>query len=245
MSTLALPTEVTAILGAAVTFIIMSFLYKENDIYSIVEGIAVGFSVANSLMLLIQDVINRDILPLAAGNVGQAVPLIFGALMFTFFITKLKGVYRAVLMSYVLITYGVSFGVGLQSTLVRFVTWGQAAANNLGSTTSIGGWVSIIVITCALFYLSYSQKLQPVYKYPGMLGYFFFISMFGWIMGYWQTAQTVALVGVFTSIESTMLGTAVMVIAFAVFIVDALVGWKKILGLKPKNLVEASSTRSS
>lgn len=245
MSTLTLSPEITAILGAAVTFIVMSFLYKENDIYSIVEGIAVGFSVANSLMLLVLDIINRNILPLAAGNIGQAVPLIFGALMFTFFITKLRGIYRAILMSYVLITYGVSFGVGLQSTLVRFVTWGQAAANNLGSSTSIGGWLSIIVITCALFYLSYSQKLQPVYKYPGMLGYFFFISMFGWIMGYWQTAQTIALVGVFTNVESTMAGTAVMIIAFAVFIIDALVGWKKILGLKPKELVQAPSVRSS
>lgn len=237
--TVSLPADVSALLGAAVTIIVMTFLYKENDIYSIVEGIAVGFSVSNSLQLFIIDAINRNILPLASGNIGQAVPLIFGALMFTFFTTKRKGIYRSIMTVYILIMYGVTFGFGLQAVTNRFITWGNLAATNIGSATSIGGVVSIIVITTALLYLTYSQKLYSYSKYPGQLGYIFFISMFGWIMGMWQTSQTIALISVFTTVESTTAGTAILALGFAIFLVDVFIGWKKILGLKPKQQIEA------
>jgi hypothetical protein len=219
-----IPDTILAIMAAIITFIVMSFLYKENHLFSIVEGIAIGFAVGNTLILLLTRTYDQILTPLSLGNMEKLIPLFFGLLMFTFFIPKYRNVYRAVLMGYILIVYGVSFGFGIQTVIQRFISWGEIL--------NIGGVATIIVAVTSLLYLIYSKRLSKLTKYPGYLGYFFIIWMFGWMIGTFQVKHTVGLVQIFTTI-TTGPGLYIMLIAALALVIDIFVGWRKILRLGP------------
>jgi len=216
---------VLLILSTMVTFIVMSFLYKENVLFNVVEGIAIGFAVGNTLIIMLTRSYDQIAIPLSQGNLVELIPLVFGLLMFTFFFPRWRNVYRAVLMGYILIIYGVSFGFGVLTVTEEFVAWGEL----LGA----GGIATVIVVVTSLLYLIYNKQLSTVTKYPGYLGYFFIVWMFGWMIGTFQDKHIIGMLQIFQAIITTEAGLAVTILAAVVLFIDILVGWRKIFRLGP------------
>ena len=76
-------TSVSVWLAALVTIGLISFVFKENFYYRIVESLYVGVSAGHAIVLGWGNIRNLAIRPLGEGNVAVIIPIILGLMLFT------------------------------------------------------------------------------------------------------------------------------------------------------------------
>jgi len=103
--------------GAFVTLMVLSFLYKENLFFRITEyvftGLASGYAFAASLRLFV----NQALTPIfLGGNLTFIVPVVLGALFYAQFTKKYSSLYRLPLS----LSLGYGLGVTIWSVFAEF-----------------------------------------------------------------------------------------------------------------------------
>ena len=102
--------------GAFVTLMVLSFLYKENAFFRLTEyvfiGLASGYAFAASLRLFL----NQAITPIVNGDLTFIIPILIGALFYAQFTKKYSSLYRLPLS----LSIGYGLGVTIWSVFAEF-----------------------------------------------------------------------------------------------------------------------------
>ena len=203
-------------IGAFMTLMIFSFLYKDNPFYKFAEHLFVGVSAAYWMTVafwttLIPNMIARlwpshmgGVLPAAVGNEREwvyLVPLIFGLILLTRLVNRIAWLSRWAMAFVIGYAAGTNFTRYLQSdfvtqihsTMVPLYEPGRAAAATLGSIFStivvVGG------VICAIIYFYFSKEHKGGFGKAARVGIWVLMTAFGASFGYTVMARVSLLTG--------------------------------------------------
>jgi hypothetical protein len=148
--------------GAILTILVWTFLYKDNDLYVFAEYTYVGVSVGYGFAVAIKNIIDMGINPIMAGEALLIVPLILGFLLYANFIPKYRWISRWPLA--VLVGLGVGLAMRgavksdfidqIRGTLLPLVT-------SEGPLQSFNNILIVITVITILYYFVYTVEPNP------------------------------------------------------------------------------------
>ena len=203
-------------IGALLTLMIFSFLYKDNPFYKFAEHLFVGVSAAYWMTVafwttLIPNMIAR-LLPSKMGTVLPAVvenepewlylvPFLFGLILLTRLISRLAWLSRWAMAFVIGFAAGTNFTRYLQSDFVSQVHSTMVPLYEPGASTAstIGSIFSQIVIVggviCAVIYFYFSKEHKGSFGRAARVGIWVLMAAFGASFGYTVMARISLLTG--------------------------------------------------
>jgi hypothetical protein len=210
-----LSTDVEVWIGAALTLMIFSFLWKDNFFYKFAEHLFVGVSAAYwmivglwttilpNLVARLWPGLVRDIMPGAAQAEPQyifIVPLVFGILLLTRLLPKVYVLSRMAM--------GLVIGYAAGTNLIRYLQsdlMSQVSSTILPIVVisegkfSLGASFSNLVlflgVFCGLIYFFFSREHKGVLKPASRIGIWILMVTFGASFGYTVMARISLLTG--------------------------------------------------
>lgn len=202
-------------IGALLTLMIFSFLYKDNPFYKFAEHLFVGVSAAYWMVIGIWSTLMPNLVARIAPDALQGiinmpedarpqyhfiVPAIFGLLMLTRLVERISWLSRWAMAFVIGFAAGTNFTRYLQSDFV-----GQIYNSMLplvvvnGGGVAIGATLSAIVlivgVVCALIYFFFSKEHTGSFGAASRLGIWFLMVAFGAAFGYTVMARISLLTG--------------------------------------------------
>jgi hypothetical protein len=203
-------------IGALLTLMIFSFLYKDNPFYKFAEHLFVGVSAAYWMTVafwttLIPNMIARlvpskmgAVLPAVVENEPEwvyIVPLLFGLILLTRLISRLAWLSRWAMAFVIGFAAGTNFTRYLQSDFVSQVHSTMLPLYEPGASTAstIGTIFSQIVIVggviCAIIYFYFSKAHKGSFGRAARVGIWVLMAAFGASFGYTVMARISLLTG--------------------------------------------------
>ncbi|KON30763.1 hypothetical protein AC480_00310 [miscellaneous Crenarchaeota group archaeon SMTZ1-55] len=217
-----------------VTFVVLgiwSYLYKMHPFYGFLENITLGFMTAHGLLVAF-DTINRGILiPLntdPATNILLIVPLILGLLSYTFFSPNYITVYRIVNGFLLAIVLGIREGTTWMSNIASLLNYMRFSVTDLSYLVTLG----TTFITA--FYFLNLRKYEPQTRGLRKIATWGSAMAIGFMCGTLYIQRIAVLIGWYMDFTTypQYAGWIPMIVVALLIAVDALVGWRKILGLQ-------------
>jgi len=202
-------------IGALLTLMIFSFLYKDNPFYKFAEHLFVGVSAAYWMVIGIWSTLMPNLVGRIAPNALQGVinmpedaqpqyhfivPAIFGLLMLTRLVERISWLSRWAMAFVIGFAAGTNFTRYLQSDFVGqiynsmlplvVVSSGHVA---IGATFS--AIVLIVGVISALIYFFFSKEHTGAFGATSRLGIWFLMVAFGAAFGYTVMARISLLTG--------------------------------------------------
>lgn len=184
-------------IGAILTLMIFSFLFKDNAFYKFGEhlfvGVANGYYIAlywhNSLKPNLYD-------QLAAGNLIYIIPLLLGLMYFARFIPKISWLVRIPIGFIIGWGAGISIPAYFQAEVLRQIE-GTIVTPETFINPLNGIWALIIFIgvVCTLIYFFFSKEHKGILGHTSRLGIIFIMIGFGASFGYTVMARVSLLIG--------------------------------------------------
>lgn len=183
--------------GAVLTLMIFSFLYKDNPFYKFGEHLFVGVANGYYIVYYWHNALKPNLFePLSAGQFLYVVPLLLGLLYFTRFIPRISWLVR------IPIGFTIGWGAGLsipayfQADVLRQLE-GTVVTPATFSNTLHGIYAVIILIgvACTLIYFYFSREHKGVLGSASKLGIMFIMIGFGASFGYTVMARVSLLIG--------------------------------------------------
>ncbi|MDP6528781.1 MAG: hypothetical protein QF819_03950 [Gemmatimonadota bacterium] len=171
-------------ISLALTFCILSFLYRDNPLYKFAEHVFVGITAGYGIAMAWQETVRPNlIVPLAEGDLLKWIPLGLSLLMFTRFSEKHSWLSRWPLAFVVGMYSGinvVAFGSGdliiqLQSTMLDVVHGGAGAVSNA---------ILVLGLSSSLLYFYFSREHRGALGVVTRIGVWFLMVSFGASFGY-------------------------------------------------------------
>ncbi|MBE0433809.1 hypothetical protein IBX73_10155 [candidate division WOR-3 bacterium] len=184
-------------IGAVLTLMIFSFLYKDNPFYKFGEHLFVGVANGYYIVYYWHNALKPNLFePLSAGQFLYVVPLLLGLLYFTRFIPRISWLVR------IPIGFTIGWGAGLsipayfQADVLRQLE-GTVVTPATFSNTLHGIYAVIILIgvACTLIYFYFSREHKGVLGSASKLGIMFIMIGFGASFGYTVMARVSLLIG--------------------------------------------------
>jgi hypothetical protein len=202
-------------IGALLTLMIFSFLYKDNPIYKFAEHLFVGVSAAYwmvvgvwgtmvpNMVAKIHPPLVRSILPAVAEAEPEyhyLIPCVLGLILLTRLINKIAWLSRWALAFIIGYTAGVRFSRYLQSdfigqvksSLIPIVAVGEGGFS-IGMTLS--HIVLIVGVVCGLIYFFFSKEHKGAFGAASRVGIWILMVTFGASFGYTVMARISLLIG--------------------------------------------------
>ena len=202
-------------LGALLTLMIFSFLYKDNPFYKFAEHLFVGVSAAYWMVIgiwttLMPNLVAR-IWPSAVKSIVNMpedarpqyhfiIPAVFGLLMLTRLVERISWLSRWAMAFVIGYAAGTNFTRYLQSDFVGQIynTMLPLVVKTSGGI-SIGAILSSVVllvgVICALIYFFFSKEHTGAFGAASRLGIWFLMVAFGAAFGYTVMARISLLTG--------------------------------------------------
>jgi len=184
-------------IGAILTLMIFSFLFKDNAFYKFGEhlfvGVANGYYIAlywhNSLKPNLYD-------QLAAGNLIYIIPLLLGLMYFARFIPRISWLVRIPIGFIIGWGAGISIPAYFQAEVLRQIE-GTIVTPETFINPLNGIWALIIFIgvVCTLIYFFFSKEHKGILGHTSRLGIIFIMIGFGASFGYTVMARVSLLIG--------------------------------------------------
>jgi len=219
-----LPTAV--VLGAWVatglTFLIFSFLYKDNPLFKVGEHLYVGVSVGYSVVLTYYTVFSRLLLDPLSKEIAEKptefnsyvilIPALLGLLMWTRFFPKIAWLSR------IPFAFVVGFGSGVAiprtissyilkqiedtvNPLITLINGGLSFSMNFAVPQSgINTIILVIGVTSVLFYFFFSIEHTGPANAVARTGIYFLMIAFGAAFGYTVMSRMSLLIGRFNDL---------------------------------------------
>ena len=184
-------------IGAFLTLMIFSFLYKDNPFYKFGEHLFVGVANGYYIALYWHNSLRPNLFDqLSAGNYIYIVPLLLGLLYFTRFIPRISWIVR------IPIGFMIGWGAGLaipahfQAEVLRQLE-GTVVVPESFVNLADGIWALIILIgvVCTLVYFFFSKEHKGILRHTSRLGIIFIMIGFGASFGYTVMARVSLLIG--------------------------------------------------
>jgi hypothetical protein len=203
-------------IGAFLTLMIFSFLYKDNPFYKFAEHLFVGISAAYWMTVafwttLIPNMIARlwpsqmgGVLPAAVGNEREwqyVIPLVLGLILLTRLVSRIAWFSRWAMAFVIGFAAGTNFTRYLQSDFVSQVQSTMVPLYEPGGTASatIGGIFSQLVVVvgviCAIIYFYFSKAHRGGFGKAARFGIWVLMAAFGASFGYTVMARISLLTG--------------------------------------------------
>jgi len=177
--------------AALLTLSLYSFLYKDNPFYKLAEHIFAGISAGYYVGLVWHSVIKQQLwVPLfKEGEYLLIIPVIFGILMFTRFISKLSWLSRFSLAFVVSNTAGITLIQQLHGMVLPQV---RSTFLNLATFSGI---VMVLGVISTLIYFYFSKEHKGALGFVAQIGIWFIMISFGASFGYTVMARVSLLIG--------------------------------------------------
>ena len=203
-------------IGALLTLMIFSFLYKDNPFYKFAEHLFVGVSAAYWMVVgfwttLVPNLIARlwpsrmgGVLPSAVGNEPEwiyLIPLVLGIILLTRLINRVAWFSRWAMAFVIGFAAGTNFTRYLQSdfvtqihsTMVSLYQPGRTAYSTIGATFS--GIVVVAGVICAIIYFYFSKEHKGGFGRAARVGIWVLMAAFGASFGFTVMARISLLTG--------------------------------------------------
>jgi len=203
-------------IGALLTLMIFSFLYKDNPAYKFAEHLFVGVSAAYWMTVgfwstLIPNLIAKlfpsrmgSVFPLAVGNDPEyfyLVPLVLGLLLLMRLYGRFAWISRWAMAFIIGFAAGTNFTRYLQSdfvtqihsTMIPLYEPGGSVLSTVGQTFS--NLVVVIGVVCALIYFYFSKPHTGSFGKAARVGIWVLMAAFGASFGYTVMARISLLTG--------------------------------------------------
>jgi hypothetical protein len=184
-------------IGAILTLMIFSFLYRDNPFYKFGEHLFVGVANGYYIVYYWHNALKPNLFePMSAGQFIYIVPLLLGLMYFARFIPKVSWIVR------IPIGFTIGWGAGLsipayfQADVLRQLE-GTIVTPAAFSDTASGIWAVIILIgvVCTLIYFFFSREHKGLLGKASRLGIIFIMIGFGASFGYTVMARVSLLIG--------------------------------------------------
>lgn len=223
----------------AVTFFsTLTVFYKDNPVYRVILNIITGVALAQSMLVMIQNIQTTTWASLMKGDLMQIIVIALGLLFFTLFIPSLKGLYRTI----IIITAAVGLGLGITNQMYLSVMQVQSFASL--ATTSILWFLSLLVYIFTFTYYIFGEKFAKTLGAPRKIGRFLLLS-------YTAMLIPMQILGKANIVEYMVLrinddGTMWIGVVFLVIVmIDAVYGIRKLFGMKQPTKISTSTQTTS
>jgi len=164
-------------IAALCTLGLLSFFYKDNPLYKLVEYLYVGASAGHAITLGWTNVRDMAIVPMSKGRLVLIVPIILGLLLYTRFSKKTMWVSRIPIGFLV----GIGTGMAIRGTIgSQVVTQIQATILN---PLALDNLIIILGVTTTLSYFFFSWKQGRMGQMSSQIGRMFMMVTFGAAFG--------------------------------------------------------------
>jgi len=212
---------------------VYSHYYKDNPLYSIVESLTVGIYAGINVVESVRTIYFNE-LTAVAGKPELIIPILLGIGVFTFFTQRLIGVYRTVLVLIAANRVGLAISAELWSTMDRIYRMSMPQYGVISLAYLICGTLSV---TVWLYNRRFDQPLRQVRR----VGLFVILSAFGYNVGQQFVPRITSAIGAINTAITTD-GIYVLAVVVVAIAVDAIYGWRRLLGLEKPQEVPLGST---
>jgi len=184
-------------IGAILTLMIFSFLFKDNPLYKFGEHLFVGVANGYYIALYWHNSLRPNLVePLSQGQLIYLIPLLLGLMYFARFIPKISWLVRIPIGFMI----GWSAGVSIPATFQAFVLkqlQGTIITPSGFTDVTAGIWAAIILVgvVCTIVYFYFSKEHKGILKPTARLGIIFIMIGFGASFGYTVMARVSLLIG--------------------------------------------------
>lgn len=138
-------TDVGTWLAAIVSLGALSFLYRENKFYNLVESIFVGLGAGYALVMGWTNIVSKSLRPIAAGTFAAIIPTVLGLMLFAKMAPKMSWVARYPTAVIVGMGSGVALRGSVDAELVGQIVASNIPLNNLSNVLLILGTIAVLV----------------------------------------------------------------------------------------------------
>ncbi|MEO0142105.1 MAG: hypothetical protein ABIL70_00620 [candidate division WOR-3 bacterium] len=184
-------------IGAFLTLMIFSFLYKDNPLYKFAEHLFVGVANGYYIVFYWHQALKPNLLePLKEGNFLYLIPLLLGLLYFTKFIPKISYLVRIPIGFMIGWGAGISIPANLQGFIFKQL---EGTVMTPVSFRRIGEGISSLLILlgviCTVIYFFFSKEHKGILRIASRTGIIFIMIGFGASFGYTVMARVSLLIG--------------------------------------------------
>lgn len=148
--------------GAILTLMVWTFLYKDNDLYVFAEYTYVGVSVGYGFAVAVKNIIDMGITPILAGETLLIVPLILGVLLYTNFFPKARWVSQWPMAILVGLGVGLAMRGAIKSDFIdQIVGTFVPLMSPAGALQSFNNILIVVTVTSILYYFVYTVRASP------------------------------------------------------------------------------------
>lgn len=184
-------------IGALLTLMIFSFLYRDNPVYRFAEHLFVGVANGYYIALYWHNSLRPNLFePLSQGNLIYLVPLLLGLMYFARFIPKISWMVRIPIGFMIGWSSGISIPATFQALVLRQIEGTVVTPGSFANPIE-GVWSAVILIgvIATLVYFYFSTEHKGVLKPVSRLGIIFIMIGFGAAFGYTVMARVSLLIG--------------------------------------------------
>lgn len=184
-------------IGAMLTLMIFSFLFKDNPFYKFAEHLFVGVANGYYIVYYWHNALVPNLLePLKAGNLLYLAPLILGLLYFARFIPKISWFVRIPIGFMIGWGAGISIPAYVQAFILRQLEGSIVTpASFVNPLDGLWALLSLIGVICVLVYFYFSREHKGILKPASKIGIIFIMIGFGASFGYTVMARVSLLIG--------------------------------------------------
>lgn len=184
-------------IGAILTLMIFSFLFKDNPFYKFGEHLFVGVANGYYIALYWHNSLRPNLVePLSQGQLIYLIPLLLGLMYFTRFIPKISWLVRIPIGFMIGWSAGVSIPATFQALILKQLQGTIITPSSFTNVTA-GIWAAIILVgvVCTVVYFYFSKEHKGILKPTARLGIIFIMIGFGASFGYTVMARVSLLIG--------------------------------------------------
>ncbi len=132
-------------LAAIVTIAALSFLYKENKFYSLVESIFVGLGAGYALVMGWSNIVTKSLKPMISGSFSAAIPTVLGLMLFAKLAPSVSWVARYPTALLVGMGSGVALTGSIDAELVGQIAASNIPLNSASNILLVFGTIAVLV----------------------------------------------------------------------------------------------------
>jgi len=194
-----------------ITLAILSFVFKENPIYRLVEHIYVGASAGYSMSVNFGYIRNLGINKLNSGVYITIIPIVLGLLLFMRYNKKMNYLSRwstafLVALGAGLSLYGIAKSQLITQVTATFLPVVVMKNGSFDFLSSMNNWIMILGVLSVLIYFFFTNSVRnPVFAAASKFGRYIMMVSFGVAFGNSIMMNLSLLLGTFDTVLKDML----------------------------------------
>ncbi len=131
-------------IGAILSLMMLSYLWKPNIAFEVSESVYIGSSVANAIVVGLYFIYQKGVLGVVGGNILYVIPLILGTLLYSRYTSQYKWLSKISLSVLVGLGVGLSMRGRLHALVINTVLYVMSLdLMNIGNLVFLASFISV------------------------------------------------------------------------------------------------------